>query len=196
MQEIRTIYSASEPVEIFMGSDTEDVIDTLFNVILHRFQQPQEISNDKGNEFIPESVELLHYYFQKINIRRAESYIMSLDWLVNKGATINPKNEKDNKCFQYVITIALNYNEIKKKCLKKIEKIKQADTDFSSHQTDWESFEQNNESIALNVLFVSHNSEVKKFAYKSRYNNECKNHVILLMINDEAENCYYFAVKN
>ena len=30
-EETQTIYSASKPVEIFMGSDTEDVIDTLFN---------------------------------------------------------------------------------------------------------------------------------------------------------------------
>ena len=76
-EETRTLYSKSKPVEIFMGSDTEDVIDTLFNTILQRFQQAQETSNDKGSEFIPESVELLYYYFQKINIRRAESYIMS-----------------------------------------------------------------------------------------------------------------------
>ena len=64
-EETRTMYSASEPVEMFMGSDTEDVIDTLFNTILQRFQQAQETSNDKGSEFIPESVELLYYYFQK-----------------------------------------------------------------------------------------------------------------------------------
>ena len=62
---------------MFMGSDTEDVIDTLFNTILQRFQQAQETSNDKGSEFILESVGLLYYYFQKINIRRAESNIMS-----------------------------------------------------------------------------------------------------------------------
>ena len=30
-----------------MGSDTEDVIDTLFNTILQRFQQAKETSNDK-----------------------------------------------------------------------------------------------------------------------------------------------------
>ena len=120
MQEIRTIYSASEPVEIFMGSDTEDVIDTLFNTILQRFQQAQETSNDKGSEFIPESVELLQYYFQKTNIRRAESYKISPDWLVNKGATINPKNEKDNKCFLWSITSGLSYDMIKEKDLKKI----------------------------------------------------------------------------
>ena len=78
-EETRTIHSASESVEIFMGSDTEDVIDTLFNTILQRFQQAQETSNDKGSEFILESVGLLYYYFQKINIRRAESNIMSPD---------------------------------------------------------------------------------------------------------------------
>ena len=41
------------------------VIDKLFNTILQRFQQAEETSNDKGSEFIPESVELLYYYFQK-----------------------------------------------------------------------------------------------------------------------------------
>ena len=30
-EDTRTIYSASKPVEIFMGSDTENAIDTLFN---------------------------------------------------------------------------------------------------------------------------------------------------------------------
>ena len=90
-EETRTIYSASEPVESFMGSDTEDVIDTLFHTTLQRFQQAQETSNDKGSECIPQSVELLHYYFQKRNIRKVESYIMSPDWIVNKKATINPK---------------------------------------------------------------------------------------------------------
>ena len=179
-----------------MGSDTEDVTDTLFNTILQRFQQAQETSNDKGSEFILESVELLlYYYFQKINIRRAESYIMSPDWLVNKGATINPKNQKDNKCFQWSIISGLNYNKIKEKELKKLLKFRRVDTDFSSYQRDWEEFEQNNTSIALNILFVSYNSEEIKLAYKSNYNKR-KNQVILLMINDEANNCYYFAVKN
>ena len=55
-------------------------------------------------------------------------------------------------------------------------------------------FEQNNTLSALNILFVPHNSEEIKLAYKSNY-NKCKNQVILLMINDEANNCYYFAVK-
>ena len=78
----------------------------------------------------------------------------------------------------------------------KKKKLKRVDIDLLSHQRDWENFEQNNTSIALNVLFVSYNSEEIKLAYKFRYNNKHKNHVILLMINDKAKNCYYFAVKN
>ena len=78
---------------------------------------------------------------------------------------------------------------------KKIEKLERFDIDLSSHQRDWEKFEQENNSIALNVLFVSYNNEEIKLAYKSSYNKR-KNQVILLMINDEANNCYYFAIKN
>ena len=81
--------------------------------------------------------------------------------------------------------------------MKKIEKFKRADTDFSSHQRTWGEFEQNSTSVALNVLFVLYNNEEIKVAYKSRYNNyKRKKHVISLMINDESKNCYYFAVKN
>ena len=29
-------------------------------------------------------------------------------------ATINPINKKDNKCFQYAVTVALNHEEMKK----------------------------------------------------------------------------------
>ena len=37
-EETRTIYMESEALEIFMGSDTNDVIDRLFNTLLQRFQ--------------------------------------------------------------------------------------------------------------------------------------------------------------
>ena len=79
--------------------------------------------------------------------------------------------------------------------MKKLLKFRRVDMDFSSYQRDWEEFEQENTLIALNILFLSHNSEEVKLAYKSIYNKR-KNQVILLMINDEAINCHYFAVKN
>ena len=76
VEDTRTIYSASKPAESFMVSDTEHATDTnaIFNTILDRIQQAIEISNERGSGFIDESVALLDYYFQKINIRKGESY--------------------------------------------------------------------------------------------------------------------------
>ena len=79
--------------------------------------------------------------------------------------------------------------------MKNLLKFRRVDTDFSSYQRDWKEFEQENTSIALNILLLLHNSEEVKLSYKSIYFKR-KNHIILLMINDEANNCYYFAVKN
>ena len=184
-EETYTIYTKGEPTEIFMGRNTNDVIDRLFNTFLQRFQQAIKTSIE-GSIFTHESVRLLY---------NVGLYIMSPNWIVNKKATINPKNERGNKFFQWSIILGLNYNKIKEKGLKKILKFKRIDTDFSPYQRDWEEFEQDNTLIALNVLFVSYNSEKVKLAYKLNYNKH-KNQVILLMINDEANNCYYFAKKN
>ena len=92
----------------------------------------------------------------------------------------------------------LIYNEIKRKELENLfEKIKYEDTDFPSQQRDWKNFEQNNESIAFQVLFASQNSEDITLVYKSEYNFERKNKVLLLMINDDDdEKYYYFDVTN
>ena len=65
----------------------------------------------KGNDFIFESVDFLSYSVHKIGLKKGKSYIKSPEWVLNKRATINPKN-KDNKCFQYSITVALNHQNI------------------------------------------------------------------------------------
>ena len=118
-----------------------------------------ETSNERGSGFSDNSVGLLYYYFQRIDIRRGGSYIVSPYCIASKKATINSKNEKDNECFKWSIIAGLNYNKIKEKELKKLLKFRRVDTDFSSYQRDWEEFEQENTSIALNILFISHNSE-------------------------------------
>ena len=92
-EDTRAVYSAGKPVEIFMVADTDDTTDR------QRFQQAIETSNNDGSGFTHENVVLLYYYFMKRDIKRAESYIESSDWLKNKGTTIYPKNKKDNKCF-------------------------------------------------------------------------------------------------
>ena len=67
----------------------------------------------KGNDFAFNYVHLLYYKCHKINPHCGGSYINSPDWIKNRKVTINLINKKDNKCFQYVITVALNHEEIK-----------------------------------------------------------------------------------
>ena len=45
----------------------------------------------------------------KYSLNRSGSYIDSPYPIKSKKATINPINEKDNKCFQYAVTVASNY---------------------------------------------------------------------------------------
>ena len=133
-----------------------------------------------------------------------DQYVKSPEWLANKKATINPKNKNDYGCLRWSIIFALNYNEIMKKEFENIfKKIKLEDKDFSLHQRDWENFEQNNESVALNALFSSRDSEEITIVYKSEHNLERENNVLLLMINDgddddddDDDEKYYFAVKS
>ena len=95
-----------------------------------------------------------------INLNCGGSHIDSLDWIKNKKATINPINKKDNKYFQYTVTVTLNYEEIKKD-LQRITEIKPfintynwQGINFLSEKGDRKKFEKNNVTIALNVLYA------------------------------------------
>ena len=66
---------------------------------------------------------------------------------------------------------------------------------FPSNEKDWNKLEQNNKTIALNILYLPYNTEEIRHAYKSKYNKERKNQVILLMITD-GKKWHYLSVKN
>ena len=77
----------------------------------------------EGSEFFFDYVHLLHFKCHKINPNYVASYIDSPDWIKNIGATMNPINKKDNKCFKYTATVALNHEKIGKHS-ERITKIK------------------------------------------------------------------------
>ena len=193
--EIRIYYVWSDNVSIMRGENTNAIIREIFMSFLHNYQQ--ELKTIKGSELVFESVDLLYYKLHRVRLNRGGSYIKSPEWLLHKGATINPKNKNDDECLRWSTISALNYNEIMKKESENIcKKIKHEDKDFSSHQGDWENFEENSDSVALNVLFASQNSEEIMLVYKSEHNLKRKNKVLLLMTNDDDEKYYHFAVKS
>ena len=151
------------------GVETDDIIRELFRSFLHNYQE--ELKIIKGSDFVFESVELMDYKLHRVHLRRGGSYIKSPEWLLYKRATINPKSEEDDEYLRDSIILGLNYNEIKGKELESIfKRIRHEDEDFLSYQRDWEIFEQNNESIALIILFASQNSEEITLEHKSEHN--------------------------
>ena len=52
-------------------------------------------------------------FSHKVSLNRGRSFIDSRNWIKNKKTIINPINKKENKCFQYAVTVALNHEEIR-----------------------------------------------------------------------------------
>ena len=162
--ETRIMHTKSDNEEIMIGSETNEVIKELFKSFLQRYQEGLQ-EKMKGSEFEFDDVNLLYYDFNKTRLNRGGSYIDSPEWIKNKNSTINPKNN-DYKCFQYAVTVALNRDKSNKH-LQRVSKIKPfinqynwSDIDFPSTSKDWKNFELNNESIALNILYVPRKTRI------------------------------------
>ena len=141
--ETRIYYVWSDNVSIMRGKNTNAIIKEIFRSFLQNYQQ--ELKMIKGSNFVFESVDLLDYKLHRVRLRTSGSYIKSPEWLLHKGATINPKNENDDECLRRSRISALNYNKITKKEFENIfKKIKHEDKDFSFHKMNWENFKQNN----------------------------------------------------
>ena len=120
-----------------------------------------------------------------------------LRWLRSKKqAIIN-----DNNSLQNAQNDALNYQtiEVHPERISKIKlyiiKYNWEGIEFPAGSKDWEKFEQNNKTVDLNILFVPHNTETMRVAYRSEYNHKRKNQVNLLMITDGAK-WHYLAITN
>ena len=110
--ETQTMHTKSNNVEIMIGSETDEIIEDLFESFFQKYQERLEYSM-RGREFAYDSADALYHNLNKVSLSRGGSYIDSPKWVKNKKATINPKSS-DDKSFQYALTIALNYEKIKK----------------------------------------------------------------------------------
>ena len=101
-----------------------------------------------------------HYYFAVKNL----SELNSLGWLRGKKeAIINNDNS-----FQNALDDALNYQNIKtnperiSKLKPYINKYNWEGINFPAGSKEWQKFERNNDTIALNVLYVEQNTKKNK----------------------------------
>ena len=76
--ETRDMHSKSDNIDIMIGADTNEIIKNLFNSLLQRYQKGLEGSM-RGSDFVFDYVESLNYIFHKVDLKRSESYIETLD---------------------------------------------------------------------------------------------------------------------
>ena len=197
--ETRTMHTRSNNVEIMVGSETNEIIKHLFESFLQKYQEGLEVSM-RGSEFVYDNVDVLYYNFNKVSLSRGWFLYRFPEMAKNKKAIINTQNKKDGRCFQYAVTVALNYEQIRDHP-ERISKIKSfigkydwKEIDFPSQGKDWKKFESNNKSVALNILYLACKTEKIRHAYKLTYNLTRENQVIFLMITDD-EKWHYIAVK-
>ena len=96
-EEIRTMHSKSDNVEIMIGSETKEIIEELSESLLQKYQKGIEEKRN-GSEFAFHNVDSFYYKLHKISLSRGGSNIDSPEWLKNKKAIINPKNNDDKCC--------------------------------------------------------------------------------------------------
>ena len=192
------MHTKSDNIEITIGDDNDDIIEQLFRSSLQKYEESLQ-NKMRGSDFEFDGVNFLYNDFNKISLNRGGSYIESPKWLKELKSTINPEN-KDHKCFQYAVTLALNLDRIKRdhqttsKIKPFIDQYNWKVIEFPAMSKDWKKFELNNE-VALHILYVPNNTRKINAAYKSKNNLTCDKQVILLMITD-GEKWHYLTVKN
>ena len=77
------MHTKSDSLEIMIGSDTNEVIEDLFESLLQRYQENLE-EKMRGSEFNFDAVNLLHYDLDKISLDRRGSHIDSPKWIKSK----------------------------------------------------------------------------------------------------------------
>ena len=98
--ETRVVYTRSDNEKLMSGSDTDEVIKLLFRSLLQKYRENLQ-NKMRGSDFEFDGFNLLYYNFNKISLNRGGSYI-------------EPAKNNDHKCFQYAVTLALNYDKIDK----------------------------------------------------------------------------------
>ena len=88
--ETPALHFKSDNIEIMMGTETDKIIEEIFESLLQRYQDRLEESI-KGGNFIFDSVDVLYYKLNKISLDRGRSCIDSPEYLKNKKGNSKSK---------------------------------------------------------------------------------------------------------
>ena len=184
---------SSRIMDIYQGSDLNEIVNEMFAHMQRQIENPALVNS----RFVFDEVLFLNVSFYQLNLTRDSSYIPLPSWIANKKAVINPKNENDEECFKWAVTVALHYKEIKSHA-ERVSNIvgctnnyNWSGLEFSMAINKINEFEKNND-IAVIVLGVRGQ---RVYICRNSKHYDRKNVVNLLLI-DDGEKRHYTAIKS
>ena len=107
------------------------------------------------------------------------TFVKTPEVLKSKRAILNPHNN-DNKSFQYSIAFSLCHEKKIPNIKSYVNNFNWENINFPPTQQDYQNFEMNNTSIALNILTINNEKQINYF-YESQFNNnrEINNNISL-----------------
>ena len=183
----------SRMTEIYQGSALNEIINEMLAHMMTQIENPA-LTNSR---FMFDEVLFLDVNFHQLDLTRGSSYIPLPDWIANKKAVINPKNENDEECFKWAVTAALHYKKIKSHP-ERVSNIVGYTNNYNWSGLEFpvainkiNEFEKNNDT-GINVLGVQ---EQRIYTCRNSKHYDRKNVVHLLLIDDE-ERRYYTVIKS
>ena len=179
-------------------------INSVLNNIAHDIEVQIEIAEFTQSGLVLLQVGRLVISYDRYNPTRGSSYIPLPDWVANKKACINIKNN-DELCFNY--SVQCGFYEIHKKdhpCdmyhYKKYVNdsfIKWDNINFPVGNDEIEQFEEQNKHISVNVYYINPDTNSKTILlYKRSNNSQAQQKIDLIKLTGENGNSHYVYIKN
>ena len=194
---IITKFPKSNPITVLHGSNIREIINEACNTLKQSFEKISNALND--SDYLFHGIVSLDVDIHEVELIRGGSYIKLPEWIENKHAVLNPKND-DEECFKWAVIQALHHEEIGKDP-QRINKLKPFVSrynwngiKFPATTNQISKFEKQNPDIAVNVLFLHLGEEVRQY-YISEYNGE-RDIIVDLLLIEEWGKKHYCAIKN
>ena len=184
-------------------TETSDLHEIYKKMINEIEEEVQKVEHAEGSGWVFVEVENLTLHTDIWDPIKASSYINLPEYLKNKNAIINMKNE-DNKCFLWCVLRALNPKDTHPERIDKDLKSKENTLNMKGiaypvDLKDINRFEKQNPDISISVLGNNKDKRIyplriSKFT-KVKKEDERKHNIVLLLIKN-GDNSHYCYVKN
>ena len=179
---------------ILENTDVEEVYNEMVDEIEEAIQKAE---NAEGSGWVLTVIESIKLHTAEWNPLNAGSYMELPEYLKNKKAITNMKNQ-DNKCFMWCVLRALNPKNnhperVDKDLISKQDTLNMEGIKYPVSFRDIDRFESLNPNISITVL--GYNKDERIYPLKISKYTGCENDIVLLLIKDE-ENSHYCLVNN